>query len=151
MAFRTSFLRERGGFDDALGAGTIAMGGDDLAAFYDVMRSGQQLVYEPAAIVLHQHPRHYAALKRQTYGYGAGLGAHLTRCLLKNPRMAVIFLRQVSAVIRRGTEVVLPATAADLPPYPGELNRLQLKGLVSGPARLLLSRWHSRRADRVTA
>ena len=151
MAFRTSFLRERGGFDHSLGAGTIAMGGDDLAAFYDVMRSGQQLVYEPAAIVLHQHPRQYAALKRQTYGYGAGLGAHLTRCLLKNPRMAVIFLRQVSAVIRRGTEVVLPAAAADLPPYPGELNRLQLKGLASGPARFLLSRWHSRRADRVTA
>jgi hypothetical protein len=65
--------------------------------------------------------------------------------------MAMIFLRQVSAVIRRGTEVVLPATAADLPPHPGELNRLHLKGLVSGPARFLLSRWHSRRADRVTA
>jgi O-antigen biosynthesis protein len=151
MAFRTSFLRERGGFDDALGAGTIAMGGDDLAAFYDVISSGRQLVYEPSAIVLHQHPRQYAALKRQTYGYGAGLGAHLTRCLLRSPRMAGIFLRQVSAVVRRGTEVVLPATAADLPPYPGELNRLQLKGLVSGPARFLLSRWHSRRAARATA
>ena len=148
MAFRASFLRERGGFDDALGAGTIAMGGDDLAAFYDVIRSGFRLVYEPGAIVQHQHPRQYAELKRQTYGYGAGLGAHLTRCLLKDPRMALVFLRHASAVIRRGSEVVLPGATADLPPYPPELNRIQVRGLLSGPGRLLLSRWHSRRVDR---
>jgi hypothetical protein len=61
------------------------MGGDDLAAFYDVISSGKRLIYEPAAIVLHQHNPHYSGLKRQTYGYGAGLGAHLTRCLLSSP------------------------------------------------------------------
>ena len=65
------------------------MGGDDLAAFYDVITAGHRLVYEPAAIVLHQHHRDYAGLRRQTYGYGAGLGAHLTRCLLRDPRMAL--------------------------------------------------------------
>jgi O-antigen biosynthesis protein len=144
MAFRTCYLRERGGFDEALGAGTIAMGGDDLAAFYDVITSGSRLFFEPAAIVLHQHPREYAALKRQTYRYSAGLGAHLTRCLLRRPLMALVFLRRGSAVIRRGTEAILPATAAALPPYPSELNRLQMRGLVSGPGRYLLSRWHAR-------
>ena len=99
------------------------MGGDDIAAFYDVISSGNRLVYEPAAIVLHQHPRQYAALKRQSYGYGVGLGAHLTRCLLKSPRMALVFLRHAPAVIRRGTEVIRPATAGELPPYPRELSR----------------------------
>jgi O-antigen biosynthesis protein len=148
MAFRTSFLQEGGGFDEALGAGTIAMGGDDLAAFYDVISSGNRLIYEPAAIVLHQHPRQYAALKRQTYGYGAGLGAHLTRCLLKSPRMALVFLRHAPAVIRRGTEVIRPATVGDLPPYPAELSRLQWKGLASGPGRFVRSRRHSRRLHR---
>jgi hypothetical protein len=49
-----------------------------------------------------------------------------------------------SAVIRRGTEVILPATAAALPPYPSELNRLQLRGLMAGPGRYLLSHWHAR-------
>jgi O-antigen biosynthesis protein len=148
MAFLTSFLRERGGFDEALGAGTIAMGGDDLAAFYDVISSGNRLVYEPAAIVLHQHPRQYAALKRQTYGYGAGLGAHLTRCMLRNPRMALVFLRHVPAVIHRGTAVIRPAAAGDLPPYPPELSRLQVKGLASGPGRFLRSRRDSRQMHR---
>ena len=88
MAFRTDYLRRRRGFDAALGTGTVAMGGDDLAAFYDVVSDGHRLVYEPGAIVLHQHYRDYAALRRQTYGYGAGLGAHLTRCLIDDPRFA---------------------------------------------------------------
>ena len=72
--------------------------------------AGSRLVYEPAAIVLHQHNRQYSALKRQTYGYGAGLGAHLTRCLLSSPRMALVFLRHAPAVVRRGTEVIRPAS-----------------------------------------
>jgi len=148
MAFRTSFLRERGGFDEALGAGTVAMGGDDLAAFYDVISSGNRLVYEPGAIVLHRHHRQYPALKRQTYGYGAGLGAHLTRCMLRSPGMALVFLRHAPAVIRRGTEVIRPAAGAQLPPYPRELSRLQWKGLASGPVRFLLSRRRSRRLHR---
>jgi len=131
MAFRTSFLRERGGFDQALGAGTVAMGGDDLAAFYDVISSGNRLIYEPAAIVVHQHARQYAALKRQTYGYGVGLGAHLTRCLLSDPRTALVFLGHLPAVTHRGSEVIRPATAGGLPPYPRELSRLQRKGLAS--------------------
>ena len=52
MAFRTDLLRQLGGFDAALGAGSMAMGGDDLAAFFDVVASGSTLVYEPAAVVV---------------------------------------------------------------------------------------------------
>ena len=39
MAFRTSVLLDLGGFDETLGVGTPARGGDDLAAFYDVIRA----------------------------------------------------------------------------------------------------------------
>jgi glycosyltransferase involved in cell wall biosynthesis len=143
MAFRTEYLRHRGGFDNALGAGTIAMGGDDLAAFYDVMRSGKQLVYEPAAIVLHRHHREYEALRRQIYGYGAGLGAHLTRCFLTSPRMSFVFLRYAGAVLHRGFEVMQPSIKNGLPPYPRELKRQQWKGLASGPGRFIRSRIRS--------
>jgi glycosyltransferase involved in cell wall biosynthesis len=143
MAFRTEYLRHRGGFDNALGAGTIAMGGDDLAAFYDVIRSGKQLVYEPAAIILHRHHREYEALRRQIYGYGAGLGAHLTRCFLTSPRMSLVFLRHAGAVLHRGFEVMQPSVKNGLPSYPRELKRQQWKGLASGPGRFILSRVHS--------
>ena len=148
MGFRTSYLMDRGGFDNALGAGTIAMGGDDLAAFYDVVKNGYRLVYEPASIVLHQHHRDYAALKRQTYGYGAGLGAHLTRCLLDDPRIVLVLLRHAPRALRRAATVIAPPTAAGLPPYPTELSLAQWKGLMSGPLRFIRSRRHAHRQDK---
>ena len=145
MAFRTDYLRARRGFDAALGTGTVALGGDDLAAFYDVVRDGRRLVYEPGAIVLHQHYADYAALRRQTYGYGAGLGAHLMRCLLTDPRLLVALVTAAPTALRRATTIVRPPVANGLPPYPADLSRQQLRGLVSGPVRYLRSRRHARR------
>ena len=148
MAFRTACLRELGGFDDALGTGTLAMGGDDLAAFFDVITSGHRLVYEPAAIVLHRHHRHYAGLRRQTYGYGAGLGAFLTRCFLRDPSMALVLLRHAPALRRRAARILQPPPASGLPPYPVDLTVQQGLGLLSGPWRYAVSR---RRTQRVRA
>jgi GT2 family glycosyltransferase len=145
MAFRTDYLRRRRGFDAALGTGTIAMGGDDLAAFYDVVSAGHRLVYEPGAIVLHQHYRDYAALRRQTYGYGAGLGAHLTRCLIADPRLVFALALSASTALRRARTIVRPPVASGLPPYPADLSRQQLRGLMSGPWRYVRSRRHARR------
>jgi hypothetical protein len=140
MAFRTGYLHERGGFDAALGAGTVALGGDDLAAFYDVVSSGHRLVYEPAAVVLHQHHRDYPSLRRQAYGYGAGLGAHLTRCLLHDPQMLLVLLRHGPFARRRAAQILRPPTVTGLPPYPDDLRRQQRRGLVAGPWRYLQSR-----------
>ena len=148
MGFRTDYLRRAGGFDDALGTGTVAMGGDDLAAFHDVIAAGHRLVYEPAAIVLHRHYRDYAGLRRQTYGYGAGLGAYLTRTVLRHPRTAFTFLRHAPAAARRARRILTPPPLSDLPPYPRELSREQWRGLASGPARYLRSRRRARAAVR---
>lgn len=144
MAFRTDYLRESGGFDVALGTGTVAMGGDDLAAFYDVIHRGRRLVYEPGAIVLHPHHRDLDALRRQVYGYGAGLGAHLTRCVLEDPRALATLLRHHRAATARLGTILRPQIDG-LPPYPRELSRAQRRGLVSGPARYLVSRHRARR------
>ena len=57
MAFATDVLRDLGGFDPALGTGTAASGGDDLAAFFEVLAAGHALVYEPSAVVFHAHRR----------------------------------------------------------------------------------------------
>ena len=54
------------------GPGTEAKGGDDLAAFFDVIAAGHAIAYEPGAIVYHEHHRTFEALRRQTFGYGAG-------------------------------------------------------------------------------
>ena len=144
MAFRSDYLRQTGGFDVALGTGTVALGGDDLAAFYDVIHRGRRLVYEPGAIVLHPHHRDFDALRRQVYGYGAGLGAHLTRCVLSDPRTLATLLRHRRVAASR-LETILRPQIDGLPPYPRELTRAQRRGLVTGPARYLLSRHRARR------
>lgn len=148
MAFRTDFLRAIGGFDGALGTGTVTKGGDDLAVFYDVIRHGGRLTYAPSAIVLHPHHRDYAALKRQVYGYGAGLGAHLTRCIIDEPRAAVAMLRNHRAAATRLAGILHPPRARGLPAYPRDLSRAQRSGLASGPARYLLSRYRTRGPSR---
>ncbi len=146
MAFRTGYLRAVGGFDPALGAGTAAMGGDDLAAFYDVVRGGHRLTYEPSAIVLHPHHRDYAQLRRQAYGYGVGLGAYLTRCVLDDPRTLAVLARNASAAVARvsggDAEPVIPG----LPPYPRALVRAQRRGMAAGPYLYLRSRRRTARA-----
>src|SRR6185312_3629836 len=40
MAFRTSALRATGGFDPALGPGSSGVGGEDLAAFFQIIMAG---------------------------------------------------------------------------------------------------------------
>ncbi len=82
MAFSTSLLREMGGWDEALGAGTRAKGGEDLDMFVRVLFEGRAIAYEPAAIVWHHHRSDLVGLRRQIFGYGTGLSAFLTKHLM---------------------------------------------------------------------
>ncbi|MFN8678190.1 MAG: glycosyltransferase [Thermomicrobiales bacterium] len=139
MAFRRSSLARVGGFDPAMGTGTPAMGGDDLAAFFRVIASGEALVYEPAAIVRHAHYREYTALQRQIYGYGVGLTAFLTKALLDQPRLLLV----LAAKAPRGLVYALsPRSGKNRKKgtdYPAELTRLERKGMVQGPLAALRS------------
>ena len=140
MAFSREALELLGGFDPALGAGTRARGGDDLAAFFEVLQHGHELVYEPAAVVAHRHARDRAALERQLYGYGVGLTAYLTKCVLDRPRLlpgALTHLPAAAAhVLRRqqGRNARLP------PDFPPELLRAERRGMLAGPFAYLASR-----------
>jgi GT2 family glycosyltransferase len=140
MAFTREALTGLGGFDPALGAGTRARGGDDLAAFFEVLQHGHRLVYEPGAVVAHRHARDPDALARQMYGYGVGLTAYLTRCVIGRPRLLPAAMRGLPAaaahVLRRrsGRNARLPA---DFPPA---LLRAERLGMIAGPFAYLASR-----------
>jgi glycosyltransferase involved in cell wall biosynthesis len=147
MAFRREVLQELGNFDPALGTGTPSRGGDDLAAFFDVVAAGYALAYAPRAIVRHWHRRDYPSLRRQAYGYGAGLTAYLTKTMIDDPRR----LGGVAARAPAGLVHLLSArssknatTPAD---YPGELRAWELLGMLAGPAGYL----RGRRASKVAA
>jgi GT2 family glycosyltransferase len=103
-----------GGFDERLGAGTRVSGGEDIDMFFRILRSGRQLVREPAAIAWHRHRATTDDLRAQTRGYGLGLGAWLAK-LASDPAMAALALR---TVVRRGAALVrhLRSTAARATP-----------------------------------
>lgn len=146
MAFDTEILRGLGGFDPAIGVGTFARGGDDLAGFFRVIVAGHQLVYQPSAVVWHRHHRDMAALRNQAQGYGIGLGAFLTSSLVNEPRMLAALLRRLPAGV---TYAFSPSSARNHARYDGwpeELARLEKRGVLSGPAAYAVSRWRTRRA-----
>ena len=146
MAFRTDVLRQIGGFDSALGAGTLARGGDDLAAFFEVIQTGHQLVYAPDAIVWHHHRRDEAGMYRQAFGYGVGLGAYLTKLVLDRP--ASLF--QLAAALPAGLVHLFapssPKNSRLADDYPAALVWRERLGILAGMPLYVLSRVGSRRA-----
>jgi O-antigen biosynthesis protein len=141
MAFSREALAAIGGFDAALGAGTRARGGDDLAAFFEVLQHGFQLVYEPAAVVRHRHAQDLDALERQVHGYGVGLTAYLTSCLVRRPRLLGSLVRLAPRGIRHALSASSPKNARLPDGYPPRLARLERRGMLAGPFAYLQSRY----------
>ncbi len=143
MAYRTEILRGVGGFDAALGTGSPGRGGDDLAAFFDVINAGYSIVYEPAAIIRHHHDPNPDRLARQLKGYGTGLGAYLTRCLLVAPRKLPQFALGIPTGLGHWLRSGQPiGESSSLPVGP------RLAGLIAGPAAYLRGRRAARQASR---
>ncbi|BDA72036.1 hypothetical protein CAL7716_062020 [Calothrix sp. PCC 7716] len=85
-AFRTSIFRhpEIGLMDEALGPGMPSGVGEDIYAFYKVLKAGYTIVYEPEAQVWHKHRSDMKALRRQLYGYNKGIVSYLLTTLLED-------------------------------------------------------------------
>lgn len=144
MAFTMAFLETIGGFDDALGTGTKSMGGDDLAAFHQAVASGHALVYEPAAIVFHRHHDNQIALRRQAFGYGAGLTAYLASLVAARPSEALAIARRAVPGIGRIFRSSSTLNARRHPDYPSSLVWRERAGMATGPLGYL----HQRLLDR---
>jgi len=83
-AFRREVFESIGGFDESLGTGTPAPCSEDTAAFYDVLASGWDLVYNGRAFVLHRHRGTMEALEKQLYDYSTGGTAYFLRQLAEH-------------------------------------------------------------------
>ncbi|MBB2943421.1 hypothetical protein FB565_003134 [Actinoplanes lutulentus] len=140
MAFRTDWLRGRGGFDAAIGTGTPARGGDDLAAFADVLLDGRVLVYEPGAVVRHVHRRELGELRKIIHSYGYGLSAYLLSTIACRPQALPMMLRRGAGAVRY---LAAPASPRNRGKGPG-LTLLELAGVLAGPWGYLRSRWRYR-------
>jgi GT2 family glycosyltransferase/peptidoglycan/xylan/chitin deacetylase (PgdA/CDA1 family) len=144
MAFRTEAIRDLGGFDVALGAGTIARGGEDLDISVRLIRAGGNIVYEPRSIVWHRHPLADDAILRQAFSYGVGLGAMLGKQLLVGPDR-----RRLVSLVPAGLQYLLSGSsrknAGKPAEFPRRLTVLERWGMVFGPFAYLRSYAHARR------
>lgn len=145
---RESFLR-RGGFDLALGPATPAYSAEDLDAFLTVILDGKTIVYEPRAIVRHEHRREFSDLYWQVFTYSAGSSALLTKWACTR--------RSVAAELARRLPGLLPAALlhrhrsgaeAGVGAYPSQLRWLERIGYLYGPIAYLRSVLWARRVAR---
>jgi GT2 family glycosyltransferase len=149
MAFTAAFLESAGGFDLALGTGTPAQNGEDLAVFFQVVSQGYKLVYTPAALLYHLHRQDYAGLVKQIYTYGVGLSAYLMKIVLDNPRVLFDLITKVPYGLYFILSARSPKNRKKSTQYPKELTRVELKGMLYGPLAYLRSRRATRDAEKV--
>jgi glycosyltransferase involved in cell wall biosynthesis len=145
MTFRPGVIERIGGFDEALGAGTPAMGSEDTLAFTQVLLRGGTIVYRPTALVRHYHRPDLASLRRQLVGYGRGLIAAYTSLVMADPRVLWPLLRLAPTALRdllgAGSLRVAGLSAG----FPRELLRDNRRGMLQGPLAYLRGRRQARR------
>lgn len=146
MIYDTEIFRAMGGFDESLGPGTIARGGEDLDAPIRILAAGGLIAFEPAAIGWHADRYDDRAFGRHMYAYGLGLTAFLAKHLSEGEsRRAVIrripggFPLMVNAFGEPDQEM-----AGDIR-IPARYQLCHLAGRVAGPVAYIRSRRSGKR------
>jgi O-antigen biosynthesis protein len=145
MAFRVEALSALGGFDEALGAGTPARGGEDIDIAVRLLMAGHLLVRQPAAVVWHPSHTTSHALERQIEDYGCGLSAVFTKFLFDRSTAPALTRRLPSAaraLLSQGSSKNAQRSGT----FPRQLARAEWKGIAKGPLRYRSSRRAARRS-----
>jgi GT2 family glycosyltransferase len=139
MALRKSSIDSIGLFDEALGAGTPTVGGEDCELFARILRAGYCIVYEPRALSWHRHRRTWEELQKTLQGYGIGVYAYWTRMFVINREFSVPLLAWGWLRYKQIPELI--ASLRKQPDsIPSDLLLAQLRGCVSGPMAYFASR-----------
>ena len=154
MAFRKQVLTRAGGFDKALGTGTPARGGEDLAAIIAVLWNGGRMGYEPGALVHHRHRREYSELLNQMDGNGLGFTAMLTSLVIRSPKHGLVLIVNSGKALRelaaqwsrkmRGWTDVNDLKEPRYPLFPNELASREYGAYLRGPLAYFRSRFMHR-------
>jgi len=141
MAWRTSVLRRLGGFDLAMDP----RGGEDIAAFFDALCAGYQIVYHPSALVFHEHRRSHAELRGQIYNHAAALSANLTRCLVTKPDHVLDFAVRVPRGLAYGFHPNSIRNHQKSAEFPADLTRVEWLAMPTGPWEYFKGRLEAKR------
>jgi hypothetical protein len=134
MAFRTDALRAAGGFDPCLGAGRRTRGGEETRVLALLLSAGQVVLHWPSAITWHTHRREMAALRKQLYGYSAGLSAFYASMIRSRPAAAFDIFRLAPYAWRDLRNRSDSLRVGELPEdFPACLLKAARRGLLEGP------------------
>jgi GT2 family glycosyltransferase len=139
MAWRATAYRALGGCDPLLGPGTPTGSGEDLELFIRLIRGGGTIVYTPHALVHHEHRREVAALAKQMYSYGTGLFPMFAVYVGRRPVEAIAVLRRLPAGLRHTVADDSERNAGRGEGFPPEVAKAERRGMLAGPARLVLT------------
>ncbi|HJP78490.1 MAG TPA: glycosyltransferase [Pseudonocardiaceae bacterium] len=139
MAWRATAYRQLGGCDPLLGPGTPTGSGEDLELFIRLIRGGGTLVYTPHALVRHEHRREVAALAKQMFSYGTGLFPMFAVYVARRPAEAFAVLRRLPAGLRHTVADDSERNAGRGADFPAALAKAERRGMLAGPARLVLA------------
>ena len=145
VAFRRALFSdpEVGPFEECLGSGVPAGVGEDTLWFYQILRAGHVILYEPAAVAWHHHRVTMAELRRQLSAYSKGHVAYHLVTLFK--------YHDKRALVRLGYELPRSMTTRfwgklrGTYDYPWKLLILEARGMLLGPWALWKSKRHVRR------
>ena len=122
MSFRRETFLKVGYFDENLGAGTPAKGGEDLDMFFRILCSGNLISYNPKAYLYHFH-EHKIIHVAEDYGKGAGI---FMRKYSKDP---YIFAQYIGYFFTMAYGIISSIAFRDKETL--QVRSLQLKGLLS--------------------
>lgn len=145
MSVRRDALLRLGGFDEALGAGTPACGGEETALFTQLLLAGYTIVYRPSALAWHADRAEFTDLVKQMRALGTSLTAYYTSVVVRDPRL----IPRLVALVPQGIRDVRGApgsarTATMSAAFPSELMQSNRRGMMSGPVAYLRG-WRRRR------
>jgi len=132
-AYRRATLGRFGGFDTAIGGGTLARGGEDVGLAIELVETGGTFAYEPAALVRHTHRRTEEEFMHQVFNYGVGLTAMYTAMIVRNPRHLLAMMKRIPVGFRYLIRSPEDRSPSAKPSYPSRTLRTQILGMLYGP------------------
>ena len=145
MSVRREALLHVGGFDEALGAGSPACGGEETGLFTQLLLAGYTIAYRPSALVWHTDRADLTDLVKQMQSLGTSLTAYYTSMIVRDPRLITKLIALLPQAIRdlRGASGSV-RTATMSPSFPNELMQSNRRGMMFGPIGYLRGRWRRR-------
>jgi glycosyltransferase involved in cell wall biosynthesis len=148
VAFRASIFCDSniGKFVEVLGAGVPAGVGEDTLMFYQILRSGGKIIYEPTAIAWHHHRVTDGELQRQILAYSKGHVAYHLMTLIRYGDLRSIWRIVFEIPISLTKRIIARVRGRNS--YPWKLLITEIIGTLLGPVSLLQSFRHVTRIER---